>query len=72
MSNIVDRLKEHAPFHDQADMALHVEAAEEIERLKTELGYIERMKVVPDDAMNRFTLVAAISIARAAINKASK
>lgn len=36
------------------------------ERLRAALGQIGRMKLVPDDVMNRITLLAAIQIARAA------
>jgi hypothetical protein len=67
MTNLVERLKARAPFHNVLEQALHIEAADEIERLRTELDYIQRMKVVPDDAMNRFTLVTAISTARTAL-----
>lgn len=38
----------------------------ENERLRAALGQIGRMKLVPDDIMNRTTLLAAIQIARAA------
>lgn len=39
-------------------------AADRIERLEKTLGEISRMRIMPDDKLNRVTLHAAIEIAR--------
>ena len=48
-------------------IALHRDAADEIERLRDSLGHISRMKLSPDDKVNSMTLLAASQIARGGI-----
>lgn len=43
-----------------------------VERLEAALGNIARMKMFPDDKTNRFTLLAAMEIARAALGDATE
>jgi hypothetical protein len=52
---------------EHSDLSVAAAAVEEIGRLKAALAMIGRMWTVPDDVMNRTTLVAAHKIARDAL-----
>ena len=65
MNDIVERLRAIDFSKRQlSPVVLVKEAADEIERLRDKLARISRMKVFPDDKINRATLAAAIYIAR--------
>jgi hypothetical protein len=66
MSDIVDRLRaiDFTKEYQLSPLLIVIDAADEIERLRAQLAMIARMKVFPDDVINRMTLAAAIRIAR--------
>jgi hypothetical protein len=54
---------------DEIARAVYPLFAARIEQLEAALGNISRMKLFPDDKINRTTLQAAMNIARAALGE---
>ena len=75
MTDIVERLREHqtaSHFLKVGDLvaeltAKNEEAADEIERLREALREISKLKISPEDGVNKYIVFMARSIARAAI-----
>lgn len=68
---VVERLRERveSPFERPAiDQALMSEAAARIETLERALHQIIRMKTVPNDGINTFTLAAVHHVAETALS----
>ena len=66
MSDIVERLRgiDFTKKFQLSPLMIVIDAADEIVQLRERLDMIARMRVFPDDVINRMTLAAAIRIAR--------